>query len=389
MANVRPRAAQHAEFDLAHEMRCASSINSCTASSAACRSVADPVQESRRRAHPSPCGLDAAARVDIHGHAGYYVGGHEPTATVGDRARQRRPGVAENMMSGRVRRERLRVHGGAGASAHGGLLVIDGDASLRCGISLKGVDIVVGGERRQLFGLHGAGGAHRHLRRRRGRPRRFAVRSGDLRARQGPIARRRCPLRGRWGTRSADPRSCWRSRTCIRAAVQTRRIGPHALSLEFRRGDYDTPAKAEDRHGHNAMRMSRPGVLHRMPTGRSAAGRERPASTARSSTTFSARRRPVCTRFADWARSAACRSSTTWCSWRASLSRYPLEGYREKRCATKTVLGTRFAKRPIEARDSDHGRRHELRRAVGQRQGGARAVRRPKWAPRRRPATAA
>ena len=34
---------------------------------------------------------------------------------------------------------------GAGASAHGGLLVIDGDAGLRCGISLKGADIVVGG----------------------------------------------------------------------------------------------------------------------------------------------------------------------------------------------------------------------------------------------------
>jgi methylamine---glutamate N-methyltransferase subunit C len=31
----------------------------------------------------------------------------------------------------------------------------------------------------------------------------------------------------------------------------------------------------------------------------------------------------------------------------ASLSRYPLEGYREK-CRTKTVLGTRFAKKPIE-----------------------------------------
>jgi len=31
----------------------------------------------------------------------------------------------------------------------------------------------------------------------------------------------------------------------------------------------------------------------------------------------------------------------------ASLSRYPLEGYRE-RCATKTLLGTRFATRPIE-----------------------------------------
>src|SRR5437762_5278918 len=31
----------------------------------------------------------------------------------------------------------------------------------------------------------------------------------------------------------------------------------------------------------------------------------------------------------------------------ASLSRYPLEGYREK-CETKTILGTRFAKKPIE-----------------------------------------
>jgi len=31
----------------------------------------------------------------------------------------------------------------------------------------------------------------------------------------------------------------------------------------------------------------------------------------------------------------------------ASMSRYPLEGYREK-CSTKTVLGTRYAKQPIE-----------------------------------------
>src|SRR5258708_4103354 len=31
----------------------------------------------------------------------------------------------------------------------------------------------------------------------------------------------------------------------------------------------------------------------------------------------------------------------------ASASRYPLEGYREK-CVSKTVLGTRFAKHPIE-----------------------------------------
>ena len=31
----------------------------------------------------------------------------------------------------------------------------------------------------------------------------------------------------------------------------------------------------------------------------------------------------------------------------ASVSRYPLEGYREK-CSTKTVSDTRFAKKPIE-----------------------------------------
>src|SRR3954449_736237 len=31
----------------------------------------------------------------------------------------------------------------------------------------------------------------------------------------------------------------------------------------------------------------------------------------------------------------------------ASISRYPLEGYREK-CATNVVLGSRFAKKPIE-----------------------------------------
>ena len=33
----------------------------------------------------------------------------------------------------------------AGATAHGGLLVVHGDAAARCGISMKGVDIVVRG----------------------------------------------------------------------------------------------------------------------------------------------------------------------------------------------------------------------------------------------------
>jgi glutamate synthase domain-containing protein 3 len=48
------------------------------------------------------------------------------------------------MMSGLVHVKGF-ASNGAGATAHGGLLVIDGDAGLRCGISLKGADIVVGG----------------------------------------------------------------------------------------------------------------------------------------------------------------------------------------------------------------------------------------------------
>ena len=54
----------------------------------------------------------------------------------------------------------------------------------------------------------------------------------------------------------------------------------------------------------------------------------------------------------------------------ASLSRYPLEGYRE-RCDTNVTLGTRYAKHPDRAQDSRHHRRHELRVAQRQREGGA------------------
>ena len=54
------------------------------------------------------------------------------------------PGVAENMMSGKVV-----IEGDAsqyaGATGHGGLLVIKGNASSRCGISMKGINIVVHG----------------------------------------------------------------------------------------------------------------------------------------------------------------------------------------------------------------------------------------------------
>lgn len=94
-------------------------------------------------AHNIAVGLDCPVEVEVRGHAGYYAGGMNKTATViieGSAG----TGVAENMMSGKVHVKGF-ASNGAGASAHGGLLVIDGDAGLRCGISLKGGDIVVGG----------------------------------------------------------------------------------------------------------------------------------------------------------------------------------------------------------------------------------------------------
>ena len=94
-------------------------------------------------AHNIAVGLDCPVEVEVQGHAGYYAGGMNKTATV-TISGSAGTGVGENMMSGKVHVKGF-ASNGAGASAHGGLLVIDGDAGLRCGISLKGGDIVVGG----------------------------------------------------------------------------------------------------------------------------------------------------------------------------------------------------------------------------------------------------
>lgn len=94
-------------------------------------------------AHSIAVGVDAPIEIRIDGHAGYYCAGMNKSAHVivtGNVG----PGVAEGMVSGTVH-----VNGfasvSAGAAGHGGLLIIEGDTSLRCGISMKGIDIVVGG----------------------------------------------------------------------------------------------------------------------------------------------------------------------------------------------------------------------------------------------------
>jgi glutamate synthase domain-containing protein 3 len=93
--------------------------------------------------HNLAVGLRDSWEIEIEGHAGYYIGGMNQEASITIRGNVGW-GVAENIMSGVVR-----VKGNASqcaaASGHGGLVVIEGDASSRCGISMKGVDIVVGG----------------------------------------------------------------------------------------------------------------------------------------------------------------------------------------------------------------------------------------------------
>ena len=94
-------------------------------------------------AHSIAVGVDASVDIEIDGHVGYYAGGMNQGASITVNGNAG-PGVAENMMSGRLHVKGF-ASGGAGASAHGGVLIIDGDAGLRCGIAMKGVDIVVGG----------------------------------------------------------------------------------------------------------------------------------------------------------------------------------------------------------------------------------------------------
>lgn len=93
--------------------------------------------------HSIAVGAVGAHEVAINGNVGYYCAGMNCDANIQVNGHAG-PGLAENMMSGRVH-----VTGNASqycaATAHGGLVVIEGDASSRCGISMKGVDIVVKG----------------------------------------------------------------------------------------------------------------------------------------------------------------------------------------------------------------------------------------------------
>src|SRR4029453_11421610 len=86
-----------------------------------------------RGAHAIAVGVDQPVLIEIEGHVGFYCGGMNNGAEIVVKGHAG-PGVVENMMRGS-----LRVTGNAsqsaGATGNGGLLVIEGDASSRCGIS--------------------------------------------------------------------------------------------------------------------------------------------------------------------------------------------------------------------------------------------------------------
>lgn len=109
-----------------------------------------------RGSHSVAVGVEGNIQIDVRGSVGYYCAGMNDGATITVHG-SAGPGLAENMMSGKVF-----VEGDAsqyaGATGRGGLLVIRGNASSRCGISMKGIDIVVGGDIGHMSAFMGQSG---------------------------------------------------------------------------------------------------------------------------------------------------------------------------------------------------------------------------------------
>lgn len=93
--------------------------------------------------HNLAVGMQVPARIEILGHAGYFIGGMNSLADIRIHGNVGWS-LAENIMSGSVSITGCASECAA-ASGQGGRVVIAGDASSRCGISLKGADVVVGG----------------------------------------------------------------------------------------------------------------------------------------------------------------------------------------------------------------------------------------------------
>ena len=277
--------------------------------------------------------MNKHATVRVHGNAGV--------------------GVAENIMSGTVVVDG-NASQSAGATGRGGLLVVRGDASSRCGISMKGVD-----DRRARLGrphgrVHGPDGRARRLRRRRRRARRLDLRGAHLRARHGRAAS--APTASRRSCATSTATSC---ATCSRAPASTTPTRPSSAATA-RRG------------GSTTSTSTTPGST-RWPA---LATAPRPARVARSFDRNAIHEIQRAARegiydIRGWGAKRHVPHFDDLLFLGASVSRYPLEGYRE-RCDTDVVLGDALRDEAARAEDPDHDRGHELRRALGAGQGGAR-----------------
>ena len=320
--------------------------------------IADP-----QGLHAVAAGLDAPLAVRVEGHVGYYCVGMNKQARV-TVAGNAGPGLAENIMSGSVR-----ISGNAsqsaGATGHGGLIVIEGNASARCGISMKGATIVVGGNVGHMSAFMAQAGD--------------LVVLGDAGHDLGDsIYEARLFVRGSVASLGAD---CIRkdmrpehheflARTLATAGLDAdptdfNRYGSARRLYNFKVDDVDaaSPPPPAQAPGPPPDPTTEGGDAGGAAGGHSEAAGAPPAAPPgptdppwhlRESHTFdrnaiSEIRRAANTgvyRIRGWGAKRVLPTFDDLVFLGASMSRYPLEGYRES-CDTEVVLGARFAAEPI------------------------------------------
>ena len=262
----------------------------------------------------------------------------------------------------------------AGATGCGGLLVIDGNASSRCGISMKGIDIVVKGsvghmsafmaQAGNLVVLGDAGDALGD----------FALRGAALRARQGEEPRRRLHREGDARRAHGDAR-------------QAARAMPGLTARSIRRSSAATARRAQLYNFH----IDNAGGL--LMGGTKPAGSHTPPRNPRPSTSYTIAEihRAAATGIYDIRGFGAKRKVP---AFRRSAVPRRLDLPLSARRLSREMRDRRDARHALRqeadpSQDSDHHRRHELRLAVGARPRRRSAAAPRSSAPPRRPATAA
>ena len=147
--------------------------------------------------HAIACGLDAPMHGRDQGPCRLLLRRHEQAGRDHRPWPCRRRRCREHDVGHRAGQRQCQSES-AGATGNGGLLVIEGDASSRCGISMKGIDIVVGGSVGHMSAFMAQRGNLVVLRRCRRGAGRFDLRSAALceaarsRASAPTASRRRC-----------------------------------------------------------------------------------------------------------------------------------------------------------------------------------------------------